>query len=164
MKEDPAPWLSSRPGYFSRRTIKKIVETVALKSETVWVPDVNKNIGIIIDIVTHHFGTTSSDIRSRDGIRVHAIFQVPTMRKWMDGWVSILNGEQRNKKYKLFDPNSKAYISSRIISRQIVSKWFDCTIIMWAYIDDTLPSEGEMTKKELMVIYGDVDISDELWS
>lgn len=112
--------------------------------------DYGRHVAKIKSQIHKYFGPCAYDSKvTADGVQIK--FRMPSMRAWMDGMIAMKKAD-KNRKRK-WVPKMACAIGETI-SQILFSPYVDAEIEVYAEVDDTLPPEGEMTEKELEIIYG----------
>ena len=86
-----------------------------------------------------------------EGINMVFLITVPSARQWMDLLVKV---KARDKRRKHKWVSNKPATIGAWLWKELNSPWQLVKIKVRAQVDDTLPPEGQMTEKELEIIYG----------
>jgi hypothetical protein len=100
-------------------------------------------------VVREMMGEITVDVTR--GINMVFMFTTKTSRHWMDLLVKV-KARDRKRKHKWV--SNKPATIGEWLWKELNSPWEHVKIKVRAQVDDTLPPEGQMTKKELEIIYG----------
>ena len=86
-----------------------------------------------------------------EGLNMVFLITVPSARQWMDLLVKVKTRDKRRKHKWVSDKPASV---GEWLWKELNSPWQLVKIKVRAQVDDTLPPEGQMTEKELEIIYG----------
>jgi len=113
--------------------------------------DYGSAVARIKSTIHRYFGPCAYESKVTDDNKVILKFKMPSMRAWMDGMLTMKRMD-KNRENKWVP--KEACVIGATISQMLFSPYSDAEIEVYALVDDTLPPEGEMTEKELEIIYG----------
>lgn len=79
------------------------------------------------------------------------MISIDTARQWLDGLVALKVADKRRKHKWVSD---EPVVIGEWLWKDLNSPWNLFKIKTRAPVDDTIPAEGMMTEKELVIIYG----------